>query len=70
MYYNTERSHQGGYRNTGRRPIETIESYLKSVNRDGAPSIMQTQTREQPITTSNMSAHIFCLMDDKMTNAP
>ncbi len=34
VYYNTERPHQG-YRNMGRRPIETIESYLKSVNREG-----------------------------------
>lgn len=32
--YNTERPHQG-YRNMGRRPIETIELYLKSVKKDG-----------------------------------
>jgi transposase InsO family protein len=30
MVYNTERPHQG-YRNQGRRPIETIELYLRSV---------------------------------------
>lgn len=30
VYYNTERPHQG-YRNQGRRPIETIELYLRSV---------------------------------------
>lgn len=29
-HYNTERPHQG-YRNRGRRPIETVELYLKSV---------------------------------------
>jgi hypothetical protein len=29
--YNTERPHQG-YRNQGRRPIETIELYLRSVS--------------------------------------
>jgi transposase InsO family protein len=32
-YYNTERTHQG-YRNMGRRPMETIEQYLLSVKRD------------------------------------
>ena len=32
--YNTERPHQG-YRNMGRRPIETIELYLKTVKEDG-----------------------------------
>ncbi len=30
VYYNTERPHQG-YRNQGRRPVETIELYLGSV---------------------------------------
>lgn len=30
VYYNTERPHQG-YRNQGRRPIDTVELYLKSV---------------------------------------
>lgn len=30
VYYNTERSHQG-YRNMGRRPIETINLYLRCV---------------------------------------
>jgi transposase InsO family protein len=30
VYYNTERPHQG-YRNRGRRPIETVELYLRSV---------------------------------------
>lgn len=30
FHYNTERPHQG-YRNRGRRPIETVELYLKSV---------------------------------------
>lgn len=30
VYYNTERPHQG-YRNQGRRPIETLELYLKAV---------------------------------------
>ena len=28
IYYNTQRPHQG-YRNMGRRPIETIEKYLQ-----------------------------------------
>jgi transposase InsO family protein len=31
VHYNTERPHQG-YRNLGRRPIETVQLYLKSVN--------------------------------------
>jgi transposase InsO family protein len=30
VHYNTERPHQG-YRNRGRRPIETVELYLTSV---------------------------------------
>ncbi len=30
VHYNTDRPHQG-YRNQGRRPIETIELYLRSV---------------------------------------
>ena len=34
VYCNTERSHQG-YRNMGRRPIETINLYLQSVPREG-----------------------------------
>ena len=33
QYYNTERPHQG-YRNQGRRPIETIELYLRAVPED------------------------------------
>ena len=33
VHYNTERPHQG-YRNQGRRPIETIELHLKSVPED------------------------------------
>jgi len=32
--YNTERPHQG-YRNMGRRPIETIELYLRTVRKEG-----------------------------------
>lgn len=32
--YNTERPHQG-YRNMGRRPIETIELYLRTVREEG-----------------------------------
>ena len=32
--YNTERPHQG-YRNMGRRPIETIMLYLETVKEDG-----------------------------------
>lgn len=32
--YNTERPHQG-YRNMGRRPIETIQLYLQSVTKEG-----------------------------------
>ena len=34
IYYNTERLHQG-YRNQGKRPLERIEEYLKSVRHDG-----------------------------------
>ena len=30
VHYNTERSHQG-YRNMGRRPIDTVNEFLKSV---------------------------------------
>ncbi len=30
VYYNTERRHQG-YRNQGRRPVETIQLYLNNV---------------------------------------
>ena len=33
IYYNRERPHQG-YRNMGRRPIERIDEYLKSVRRE------------------------------------
>lgn len=33
-YYNTERPHQG-YRNMGRRPIDTINQYLDNANREG-----------------------------------
>jgi transposase InsO family protein len=33
IYYNTERPHQG-YRNLGRRPIETIDQYLSSVKKE------------------------------------
>jgi transposase InsO family protein len=33
-YYNTERSHQG-YRNMGRRPIDTVNQYLNSVGKEG-----------------------------------
>lgn len=33
IYYNTERSHQG-YRNMGRRPIDTINQYLESVKEE------------------------------------
>jgi transposase InsO family protein len=33
VYYNTERTHQG-YRNMGRRPLETINLYLNTVKRD------------------------------------
>lgn len=32
--YNTERPHQG-YRNLGRRPIETVLQYLESVRQEG-----------------------------------
>lgn len=32
--YNTQLPHQG-YRNLGKRPIETILSYLKSVRQEG-----------------------------------
>lgn len=32
-HYNTERPHQG-YRNMGRRPIDTINQYLETVNRE------------------------------------
>ncbi len=34
VHYNTERSHRG-YRNMGRRPIETINLYLESVKGEG-----------------------------------
>jgi transposase InsO family protein len=33
IYYNTKRPHQG-YRNLGRRPIETIDLYLSSVKKE------------------------------------
>lgn len=33
-YYNTERTHQG-YRNRGKRPIDTIKEYLANVRREG-----------------------------------
>jgi transposase InsO family protein len=33
-YYNNRRTHQG-YRNMGRRPIDTVTEYLNSVRRDG-----------------------------------
>jgi transposase InsO family protein len=33
VHYNTERAHQG-YRNLGRRPIDTINKYLESVKRE------------------------------------
>lgn len=33
VHYNTERPHHG-YRNMGKRPIETILSYLESVRRE------------------------------------
>lgn len=33
VYYNTERPHQG-YRNQGRRPIDTIKQYLEAVKED------------------------------------
>jgi transposase InsO family protein len=33
VHYNTERTHQG-YRNMGRRPIETINLYMNTVKRD------------------------------------
>ena len=33
VHYNTERPHQG-YRNMGRRPIETIQRYIKKVNEE------------------------------------
>lgn len=33
-YYNRDRPHQG-YRNMGRRPIERIDEYLKSVRKEG-----------------------------------
>lgn len=33
VHYNTERSHQG-YRNMGRRPIDTINTYLKTVQEE------------------------------------
>lgn len=33
-HYNTERPHQG-YRNLGRRPLETIQLYLQSVIQEG-----------------------------------
>lgn len=34
LYYNQERSHQG-YRNMGRRPIDTINQHLESVAKEG-----------------------------------
>lgn len=33
-HYNEERSHQG-YRNRGKRPIDTVKQYLKSVTKEG-----------------------------------
>jgi transposase InsO family protein len=33
VHYNTERTHQG-YRNRGKRPIETITTYLHSVMKE------------------------------------
>lgn len=33
VYYNTERPHQG-YRNQGRRPINTIKQYLETLKED------------------------------------
>jgi transposase InsO family protein len=33
-YYNTQRTHQG-YRNMGRRPMDTINQHLESVRKDG-----------------------------------
>ena len=32
VHYNTERPHQG-YRNQGRRPVETVQQYLTSVKK-------------------------------------
>lgn len=34
LFYNTERPHQG-YRNLGRRPIETVNLFLQSVSQEG-----------------------------------
>jgi transposase InsO family protein len=34
IYYNAERPHQG-YRNRGRRPLDTIKEYLKNVRKEG-----------------------------------
>ena len=34
LYYNTQRPHQG-YRNMGRRPIDTVQLYLKPVTKEG-----------------------------------
>lgn len=33
VHYNTERAHQG-YRNLGKRPMDTIQDYLKSVQKE------------------------------------
>jgi len=33
VYYNNERPHQG-YRNRGKRPINTVNEYLASLNRE------------------------------------
>ena len=34
LFYNTERPHQG-YRNLGRRPIETVNLFLQPVSQEG-----------------------------------
>jgi Integrase core domain len=34
VHYNTERPHQG-YRNMGRRPIDTVNQYLATVRHEG-----------------------------------
>jgi hypothetical protein len=34
VYYNTERPHRG-YRNRGKRPMDTINDYLTTVRQEG-----------------------------------
>jgi hypothetical protein len=34
IFYNNERPHQG-YRNCGKRPVDTVKEFVKIVNEDG-----------------------------------